>query len=101
MQKGQGLARAFAGVCSVLANALTNGSCQGPIATNCHTTHNKLMNQQNLASEITLRLVNCGVKLIELPGGSIQLHGKYGTIMLTQDISTLRPKHIDQLCGID
>ncbi len=93
------MARAFAGVCSVLANALTSGSCQGPMAPNCHTTNNKRMNQQNLASEITLRLINCGVKLIELPGGSIQLHGKYGTIMLTQDISTLRPKHIDQLCG--
>ena len=90
---------AFAAVGSVLANALTNNGRQGPMAPNCHTTNNKLMNIQNLASEITLRLINCGVKLIELPGGSIQLHGKYGTKMLTQDISTLRQKHIDQLCG--
>jgi hypothetical protein len=27
------------------------------------------------------------------------LLGKYGSILLTHDISTLRLKHIEQLCG--
>jgi hypothetical protein len=63
-------------------------------------TSSKNMTNKNLASEITKHLTNCGVKLIELPGGSVQLLGKWGTITLTQDISALRPTHIHQLCGM-
>jgi len=56
--------------------------------------------KNNLTTEITKHLINCGVRVIELPGGVVQLIGKYGSILLTHDISTLRLKHIDQLCGV-
>ena len=55
--------------------------------------------KKNLTTEITKHLINCGVRVIELPGGCVQLIGKYGSILLTHDISALKPKHIDQLCG--
>jgi hypothetical protein len=57
------------------------------------------MTNNNLPSELAKHLINCGVKIIELPGGCVQLLGKYGSIMLTHDISALQTKHIDQLCG--
>jgi len=55
--------------------------------------------KKNLTTEITNHLINCGVRVIELPGGCVQLIGKYGSILLTHDISALKPKQIDQLCG--
>jgi hypothetical protein len=58
------------------------------------------MTDNNLAAEITKHLKKYGVKLIELHDGTVQFLGKYGTIMLTKDISTLRPKHIDELCRL-
>jgi hypothetical protein len=39
------------------------------------------MTNHNLPSEIAKHLINCGVKIIELPGGCVQLLGKYGSIM--------------------
>jgi hypothetical protein len=61
--------------------------------------HNNMTNN-NLTTEITKHLIACDVKIIALPGGTVQLLGKYGSILLTHDISTLRLKHIDQLCGV-
>jgi hypothetical protein len=58
------------------------------------------MTDNNLATEITSHLKKYGVKLIELHDGTLQFLGKYGTIMLTKDISTLRPKHINELCRL-
>jgi hypothetical protein len=58
------------------------------------------MTNKNLTSEITQYLIKCGVKIIELPGGCVQLLGKYGSILLTHDVSTLRRKHLEQLCGV-
>jgi hypothetical protein len=58
------------------------------------------MTDDNLASKMTSHLKKYGVKLIELHDGTLQFLGKYGTILLTKDISTLRPKHIDELCRL-
>jgi hypothetical protein len=58
------------------------------------------MTTNTLAANITQRLINSGVTIIELPGGTRQLLGKYGTILLTQDITSILPKHIEQLCGV-
>ncbi len=67
-----------------------------------NATPNKIqiMTTKNLTSEITKQLINCGIKIIELPGGCVQLLGKYGSIILTHDVSTLRRKHLEQLCGV-
>jgi hypothetical protein len=54
----------------------------------------------NLALDITKRLVECGVKIIALPGGSVQLRGKYGSVLLTHDITALKAKEFEQLCGV-
>jgi hypothetical protein len=54
---------------------------------------------KTLAADITQKLENCGVKIINLPGGAIQLLGKYGCILLTHDVTSLRPKQLEQLCG--
>jgi hypothetical protein len=59
------------------------------------------MTTNTLAADITQRLIDSGVNIIALPGGTVQLLGKYGTILLTQDITTIRPKHIEQLNGVD
>ena len=58
------------------------------------------MTNKNLTSDITKQLISYGVKIIEIPGGCVQLLGKYGSILLTHDISTLRRKHLEQLCGV-
>jgi hypothetical protein len=58
------------------------------------------MTTNTLAADITKRLIDSGVTIIELPGGTRQLLGKYGTILLTQDISSIQPKHVEQLCGV-
>jgi hypothetical protein len=58
------------------------------------------MTTNTLAADITQRLIDSGVTIIELPGGTRQLLGKYGTILLTQDIASILPKHIEQLCGV-
>lgn len=58
------------------------------------------MTKQNLTSDIAKQLISYGVKIIELPGGCVQLLGKYGSILLTHDITTLRRKHFEQLCGV-
>jgi hypothetical protein len=57
------------------------------------------MATKTLASDITQHLIECGVKIINLPGGVVQLLGKYGTILLTHDVTTLRAKQLQQLCG--
>jgi hypothetical protein len=57
------------------------------------------MTTLNLALDITKRLMACGVKIISLPDGFVQLIGKYGSILLTHDIEALQAKHLDQLCG--
>jgi len=54
----------------------------------------------NLAIDITKRLVECGVKIISLPGGFVQLMGKYGSVLLTNDVAALNAKQLDQLCGV-
>ena len=58
------------------------------------------MTHEKLTSDITLQLIACGVKIVSLPGGSVQLLGQYGSILLTHDLSTLRRKHLEQLCGV-
>ena len=58
------------------------------------------MTHEKPTSDITLQLIDCGVKIISLPGGFVQLLGKYGSILLTHDVSTLRRKHLEQLCGV-
>jgi hypothetical protein len=60
----------------------------------------KNMTNKNPTSDITKHLIDCGVKIISLPGGCVQLLGKYGSILLTHDVTTLRHKHIEQLCGV-
>jgi hypothetical protein len=57
------------------------------------------MATKTIASDITKHLIACGVKIINLPGGAVQLLGKYGCILLTHDVTTLRAKQIEQLCG--
>jgi hypothetical protein len=54
----------------------------------------------DLAIDITKRLVECGVKVISLPGGFVQLLGNYGSILLTNDITAIKAREIEQLCGI-
>jgi len=58
------------------------------------------MTNTTLEADIRKRLIECGVKIINLPGGALQLLGKYGSILLTHDLSSLRHKQIEQLCGI-
>jgi hypothetical protein len=53
----------------------------------------------HLALDITKRLVDCGVKIIALPGGFVQLLGKYGSVFLTHDVTTLKPRELEHLCG--
>jgi hypothetical protein len=50
--------------------------------------------------DITKRLVECGVKIIALPGGFVQLVGKYGSVLLTHDITALKARQLEQLCGV-
>ena len=57
------------------------------------------MATRNLALDITKRLAECGVKIIALPGGFVQLLGMYGSILLTNDITALRDRQLEQLCG--
>jgi hypothetical protein len=63
-----------------------------------NTNHDK-MTTNTLSANMIQKLINCGVKVIELPSGAVQLLGMYGTILLTHDVTTLRPKQIEQLCG--
>lgn len=58
------------------------------------------MTTNTTAAAITQRLSDSGVTIVSLPGGSVQLLGKYGTILLTQDITTIQPKQIEQLSGV-
>jgi hypothetical protein len=58
------------------------------------------MATKNLASEITNRLIECGVKIISLPGGFVQLLGMYGSVLLTNDITALKTRQLEQLCGV-
>lgn len=46
-----------------------------------------------------MHLIERGVKVNSLPGGSVQLLGKYGSILLTHDITALSPEQLEQLCG--
>ena len=58
------------------------------------------MATKNLAFDITNRLAECGVKIISLPGGFVQLLGMYGSILLTNDIAALKARQLEQLCGV-
>ena len=58
------------------------------------------MATRNLALDITKRLAECGVKIISLPGGFVQLLGMYGSIPLTNDITALKIRQLEQLCGV-
>ena len=58
------------------------------------------MATRNLALDITKRLAECGVKIISLPGGFVQLLGMYGSILLTNDITALKIRQLEQLCGV-
>ena len=58
------------------------------------------MATSNLAIDITKRLAECGVKIISLPGGLVQLLGKYGSIVLTHDITALGDKKLELICGV-
>lgn len=58
------------------------------------------MATQNPVTDMTKRLVECGVKIISLPGSLVQLLGKYGSILLTHDIAALKSKDIELLCGL-
>ena len=58
------------------------------------------MTTNTIETDITKHLIQSGVTIINLPGGAVQLLGAYGSIFLTHDLSTLRYKHIEQLCGI-
>ena len=57
------------------------------------------MATKNLASDIARRLAESGVKIISLPGGFVQLLGKYGSIVLTHDLTVLKAKELEQICG--
>jgi hypothetical protein len=57
------------------------------------------MADQTQAADITKRLIACGVKIINLPGGAVQLLGKYGSVLLTHDLAALSHKQLEQLCG--
>jgi hypothetical protein len=58
------------------------------------------MTNNHLTSKITNHLKKYGVTLTELHDGTVQFLGKYGSILLSKDIATLRPKHIDELCRL-
>jgi hypothetical protein len=58
------------------------------------------MATKNVAIEITNRLIECGVKIISLPGGFVQLLGMYSSILLTNDITAIKTWQLDQLCGV-
>ena len=58
------------------------------------------MATKNLALDLTKRLAECGVKIISLPGGFVQLLGMYGSILLTNDITSLKARQLDLLCGV-
>jgi hypothetical protein len=58
------------------------------------------MATKNHAPDISKRLAECGVKIISLPGGFVQLFGWYGSILLTNDITALKARQLEQLCGV-
>jgi hypothetical protein len=58
------------------------------------------MATKNPVLDITKLLLECGVKIILLPGGFVQLLGKYGSILLTPDITALKARQLEQLCGV-
>jgi hypothetical protein len=57
------------------------------------------MTNENLRADIARQLLDCGVKIIAIPGGYIQLLGRYNSILLSHDLLTLNPKHLERLCG--
>jgi hypothetical protein len=58
------------------------------------------MATRNFALDVTKRLAECGVKIISLPGGFVQLLGMYGSILLTNDITALNVRQLEKLCGV-
>jgi hypothetical protein len=58
------------------------------------------MATRNLALDVPKRLAECGVKIISLPGGFVQLLGMYGSILLTNDITALNVRQLEKLCGV-
>jgi hypothetical protein len=57
------------------------------------------MTNEELRTNIATKLIECGVKIIAIPGGCVQLLGQYGSILLSHDLSTVSPKHLERLCG--
>jgi hypothetical protein len=54
-------------------------------------TNHDTMTNNTLSANMIQKLIHCGVKVIELPSGAVQLLGMYGNILLTHDVTTLRP----------
>jgi len=59
----------------------------------------RIMTNEDTRADIARQLLACGVKIIAIPGGCIQLLGRYGSILLSHDLLTLSPKHLERLCG--
>ena len=57
------------------------------------------MTNEHLLAHITSQLTECGVQIVALPGGCLRLLGRYGSILLSHDLLTLRPHHIERLCS--
>lgn len=66
---------------------------------NSQTTKTTLkMTYDNSRTDIAQQLLACGVKIVALPGGCLQLLGRYGSILLSHDLLTLSPKNLERLC---
>lgn len=57
------------------------------------------MADAHLPPHLTRQLTACGVQTIALPGGCLQLLGRYGSILLRQHLLALRPHHIERPCS--
>jgi hypothetical protein len=57
------------------------------------------MTNEELRTDIAQKLIECGVKIVAIPGGCFQLLGRYGSILLSHDLLTLSPKHLERLYG--
>jgi hypothetical protein len=56
------------------------------------------MINEHLRTHIANRLTEYGVQIVALPGGCIQLIGRYGSILLSHDLLTLSPRKLERLC---
>jgi hypothetical protein len=74
-------------------------SHKAPTMDSKHTKPNQKMTNDHLLAHITSQLTECGVQIVALPGGCLRLLGRYGSILLSHDLLTLRPHHIERLCS--